>query len=49
VYKTLNTTVASIPPVWSSLNFFLNTILIPHGCSQILQLFYIFKGYISSQ
>ena len=38
--------MANVPCLQSALNFFLSRILICYGCSQIFELFYLFKESI---
>jgi len=44
--KIMHRMIASIPWLQSALNFFLNRILISYSCSQIFELFHLFKGTI---
>jgi len=47
--QTLNRMVESIPKIYSAPNFFTNTIFICYCCCQLLDLWNVFEGFISSQ
>jgi hypothetical protein len=47
--KTLNRMVPSILQNLFALNLFVNAIMIYYFCSQVLELSYIFKGFITNQ